>query len=137
MRQHFPSWTELLELGALGAMVLALQWFIGSWAWSVFFVMGFVWNWSVLNGWVHGQVRQRQYRFSMMRGIAKFHELLLGPFGRYPRVRRVLAVLPAGLAIGVVCLVFQSNVPWWAAFLGSTAFFLVRRQLAELVQKSR
>ena len=131
MRQHFPSLQESLEVLALVVMVAVMQWWIRSWAWSAFFVLGFIWNWSVLNGWVSQQIGQRQYRFSMLKGITKFHLLLMRPLHNYPRIKIFAEALPAGIAIGVISLILHSTVPWWAAFLGSTAFILVRRQLRE------
>lgn len=133
MKQHLPSLQETLEVLMLAVMVSLLQFWIGSWTWSAFFVLGFVWNWSVLNGWVSWQISHKQYRYSMLKGVTKYHQLLLRPLARYPKVQKIAEVLPAGLAMGAIALLLHSSVPWWAAFLGSFAFILVRRQLSELL----
>lgn len=134
MKQHFPSFRESLELVILVLMVALIQLWIDSWMWSAFFVLGFIWNWSVLNGWVGTQVTKRQYRFSMLKGITKFHELLTKPVLKFPRLKFLVEILPAGLMMGLIALILNSAVPWWAAFLGSFAFILVRRQIAELIK---
>ena len=114
-------------------MVSLIQFWIDSWMWSAFFVLGFIWNWSVLNGWVSGQVTKKKYRFSMLRGITEFHRLLMKPLGKYPRLHVFAEVLPAGVLMGIIALVLSSAVPWWAAFLGSMAFILIRRQLNQFI----
>lgn len=134
MRQHFPSLRESIELLVLALMVTLMQLWIDSWMWSAFFVLGFIWNWSVLNGWVTSQVTKKQYRFSMLKTVTEFHQLIMKPVLRFPRLQFFVQVLPAGLLIGSIALLFNSSVPWWAAFLGSIAFILVRRQLAELLK---
>lgn len=134
MNRHLPSMTESVEILALGLMVGGLQWTIGSWSWSIFFILGFVWNWAVLNGWVMGRVGEKKYRFSMLKGIAGLNQLLMAPLKNYPRLQAIAQVLPAGIAVGLLALTFGSSVPWWATFFGSLAFLLVRRQLAELLR---
>lgn len=133
MKHVLPSLQESLELLVLVVMIAVMQWLIGSWMWSAFFVLGFIWNWSVLNGWVSQQIKQKQYRFSMLKGITKFHELLLSPLNKFPKLQAIAQVMPAGLAIGAMALILHATVPWWACFMGSIAFILVRRQLAEML----
>lgn len=134
MKHLLPSLQESLEMVALVLMVVCLQWWIGSWEWSAFFVLGFIWNWTVLNGWVGQQIGQRQYRYSMLKGITKFHQLLTAPLDKKPFLKGLAAVVPAGVAIGLIALLLNSTVPWWATFLGSAAFILIRRQLAEFIK---
>ncbi len=134
MRKHLPSGQETLELLALGLMVCGLQWSLNSWGWTAFFSLGFVWNWAVLNGWVMQRTQEKKYRFSVLRGITLIHRFVLAPFKNFPLLRSWMEVLPAGLAFGFLAYVFSAPVPWWAAVLGSLAFFLVRRQITSLRQ---
>jgi hypothetical protein len=132
MKRHLPSRPEMLELLALALMVTGIQWAIRSWGWSAFFALGFVWNWAVLNGWVSQQVSEKRYRYSLLRGISATHRAFLGVFEGHPRWRLLAETLPAGLMFGLIALTLDSPVPWWAAFLGSGAFLLIRRQLLSL-----
>ena len=113
-------------------MVLGLQWALHSWGWSALFTLGFVWNWAVLNGWVLQRTQERRYRFSVLRGITLFHNAVLLPFKKLPRFQMLIAMLPAGLAVAALAKLFEANIPWWAAFLGSLAFLLTRRQIRSL-----
>jgi hypothetical protein len=129
MRQHLPSKQEILELSALLLMIVGVQWSLGSWGWTALFSLGFIWNLSVLNGWVLQQSGQKNYRFSMLRMITVIHHTLLLPAKRFPRLQVCLSALPAGLFFGFLAYMFSAPIPWWAVILGSTAFLLIRRQL--------
>lgn len=132
MKKHLPSLHESLELLALTLMIVGLQWALHSWGWSVLFAVGFIWNWAVLNGWVLQRTQERRYRFSVLRGITMFHQAILFPFKKFPRIQTVMAVLPAGLAFAALAYAFEANIPWWAAVLGSFAFLLTRRQIRSI-----
>jgi hypothetical protein len=130
MKKHLPSLQESLELLALALMVAGLQFVIQSWGWTALFVVGFIWNWSVLNGWVGQRVSEKKYRFSVLRGISLFHRGLIFPFKNYPKIKEWAQVLPAAMAFGLLSFMFNSNIPWWAALLGSLSFLIIRRQIS-------
>ena len=113
-------------------MVAGLQWTLRSWGWTALFAVGFVWNWAVLNGWVKSRTQERQYRFSVLRGITLIHRGVLAPFRDFPRLKALAHMLPAGLAFGALAYLLEAPIPWWAATLGSLAFLLVRRQLGAM-----
>ena len=112
-------------------MVAGLQLLLHSAGWTILFALGFVWNWSVLNGWVGKRCKEKKYRFSVLRGITLFHNAIIYPFKNYPRIRTLVELLPACLAFGILALALDSAIPWWAALLGSLAFLLIRRQLQQ------
>lgn len=130
MKKHLPSLQESLELLALALMVAGLQFVIQSWGWTALFVVGFVWNWSVLNGWVGQRVSEKKYRFSVLRGISLFHRAFIFPFKNYPKLSEWVQILPAAMAFGLLSFMLNSNIPWWAALLGSLAFLIIRRQIS-------
>lgn len=136
MKHHLPSRSELLELLVLALMVGGLQLVLGSWGWSALFAFGFIWNWSVLNGWVTRKTQERQYRFSMLRAITLLHKLLTAPVARFPLLQAALGTLPAGIFIALVSYSLDAPIPWWAAILGSLAFSLVRFQFAQFSRQS-
>lgn len=130
MKKHLPSTVELLELAALVLMVVGLQWVLGSWGWSFLFCVGFIWNWSMLNGWVVQRTQEKRYRFSVLKGITLVHKICTAPFSRFPFLQKITSLLPAGLLFGLVAYLLDASIPWWAAILGSFAFVLVRWQIA-------
>ena len=130
MKKHLPSTVELLELAALVLMVAGLQWVLGSWGWTFLFCVGFIWNWSMLNGWVLQRTSEKRYRFSVLKGITLVHKICTAPFARFPILQKFVAILPAGLLFALVSHLLDSSIPWWAAILGSLAFVLVRWQIA-------
>lgn len=131
MKRHLPSWSETVELLVLALMVGVLQLVLGSWGWSSLFAVGFIWNWSVLNGWVTQKTQEKHYRFSMLRAVTLLHSLITRPFARYPIVQSLFGTLPAGLFFALVGYSLEAPIPWWAAILGSLAFSLVRLQIAQ------
>jgi hypothetical protein len=130
MRQHLPSKQEMIEIVALGCMLLALQTLIGSWGWTIVFALGFVWNWAVLNGWTLTQAKTKKYRFSMLRLIVDFHRLWMAPFKRFPRFQQVFTLVPASLFVALMGYVSGAELPWVAAILGSFGFWALRSQLS-------
>jgi hypothetical protein len=126
-----PPKRESLELLMLVVLVGGLHFAVGNWEWPAIFSYGYIWNWAMGNVWVRETVRLRRYRFSLLRGLTGFHDLVLSrtPPGRW---RGVALVLPAGLLLGGFSLLLASTVPWYASFLGSGGLVLVRRQLDEI-----
>ncbi|MBY0518277.1 MAG: hypothetical protein K2P81_15310 [Bacteriovoracaceae bacterium] len=135
MKKHLPSLQESLEIIALSLIVIGLQFFLQSWGWTILFSVGFIWNWAVLNGWVAQRTQEKKYRFSVLRAISVFHHSILYPFKNYPKIRNILAVLPAAIAVSLGAYLLESNIPWWAVLLGSLAFILVRFQITTIRQK--
>lgn len=131
MKRWLPSRRESLELLSLTLMILGLQWTDQSWGWMAFFTLGFLWNWAVLNTWVRQQVSEKKYRYSLLRGVTRVHDMVISPVPN--RWRIVAELLPAGLVLGGIALLLESPVPWWSAFFGSLALVLVRRQLREIL----
>jgi hypothetical protein len=136
MKKHLPSLQESLELVALGLMVAGLQYLIGSWGWTALFALGFIWNWSVLNGWALRRSATRKYRFSVLKGVVKFHETLTKPFAKYPKTQKLIEIFPAGLFLGFISYILGSPIPWWSAIIGSLGFILVRSQFTRTFSHS-
>jgi peptidoglycan/LPS O-acetylase OafA/YrhL len=132
MKKHLPTLPELIEFLMLMVMLVALQWSIGSWGWTIVFALGFVWNWAMLNGWTQEQIKTKKYRFSSLRLIMLFHHTLMHPLKLYPRLKWLASLLPAALFIALIAHIFEAPIPWAAAVLGSLGFMLLRSQLARL-----
>ncbi len=79
MKRWLPSRRESLELLSLTLMILGLQWTDQSWGWMAFFTLGFLWNWAVLNTWVRQQVSEKKYRYSLLRGVTRVHDMVISP----------------------------------------------------------
>lgn len=95
----------------------------------ILFSLGFIWNWAASNDLSH-IFENRRYRFSMLKAVLRMQELALRPFKNMPLiVQKIAAVIPAGLFWTFVIFVNESEMPWWATFLGSITFELLQIEL--------
>lgn len=93
------------------------------------FVFGFVWNWSASND-LSALFENKRYRMSMLKLVVNLQTLVLKPFGWAPEfVKRIVKVLPAGIFWSMVIFINDSEMPWWATFIGSAAFELLQIEL--------
>lgn len=93
------------------------------------FVFGFVWNWSASND-LSALFENKRYRMSMLKLVVNLQNLILKPFGWAPEfVKRIVKVLPAGIFWSMVIFINDSEMPWWATFIGSAAFELLQIEL--------
>lgn len=83
------------------------------------FSFGFIWNW-VASQDLTPLLEKRRYRFSMVKLVLNLQALILKPFGSLPfALQRLIACLPAGLFWCLVIYFNDSDMPWWATFVGS------------------
>jgi hypothetical protein len=137
MKKLLPSRLECFELLALTGMLVGVQWVLASWGWTALFALGFLWNWAILNGWAQKKVTEKRYRFSLLRFAVLVEQLLKRPLRRWPWIAWITSIWPAGLVMALVAYSLEASIPWWAAFLGSGAFLLVRSQIAMLLRHEK
>ena len=91
----------------------------------VLFASGYVWNWAASND-LDKLFENRRYRMSMLKLVVNLQNLILRPFKNAPElIKKVLKVLPAGIFWTMVIYLNESDMPWWATFLGSLVFELL------------
>ena len=124
---------ELLVMCCLDGLFFLLW---DSWDFVVLFSLGFVWN------WVASQEKDifigdnRRYRFSTLKTVFNLQNLILKPLGNMPSVVKLIArVLPAGIFWFGVILFNESQMPWWAVFLGSLTLELLQLETQFLKSK--
>lgn len=124
-----PPKRKLVELGIM--LILAAVFYLihPNFDAVMLFVFGFVWNWSASND-LTAVFENRRYRMSMLKFVVNMQNLILKPFGWAPEfVKRIVKVLPAGIFWSMVIFVNDSDMPWWATFVGSIAFELLQIEL--------
>ncbi len=129
MTPMVPPRRKLIELGIM--LILAgVFYLIHSDTDAVMlFVFGFVWNWSASND-LSALFENKRYRMSMLKLVVNLQNLILKPFGWAPEfVKRIVKVLPAGIFWSMVIFINDSEMPWWATFIGSAAFELLQIEL--------
>lgn len=98
---------------------------------ALLFSFGFIWN------WVAGQdltqhMEGRKYRYTMLKFVFNLQTMVLSPsfIQRLPEpVKLVIRSLPAGIFWTTVILLQQSDLPYWAVFVGSLSFELSQWEL--------
>lgn len=96
---------------------------------TVLFAFGFVWNWAASNE-LSVLFENKRYRMSLLKLVVNLQNLILRPFAGAPSwVKRILRVLPAGIFWSLVVYINESNMPWWATFIGSAAFELLQLEM--------
>ena len=124
-----PPKRKMIELGIM--LILAAVFYLihPNFDAVMLFVFGFVWNWSASND-LTAVFENRRYRMSMLKFVVNMQNLILKPFGWAPEfVKRIVKVLPAGIFWSMVIFVNESEMPWWATFVGSIAFELLQIEL--------
>lgn len=93
------------------------------------FAFGFIWNWSASND-LGVLFQNKRYRMSMLKTVVNLQDLALKPFKKAPViVQKMVKVFPAGIFWTLVIFVNESEMPWWATFLGSIAFELLQIEM--------
>ncbi len=124
-----PPKRKMVELGIMLIMAAVFYLIHPSTDAVMLFIFGFVWNWSASND-LNAIFENRRYRMSMLKFVVNMQNLILKPFGWAPEfVKRMLKVLPAGVFWSMVIFVNESEMPWWATFIGSIAFELLQIEL--------
>ncbi len=129
MTPMIPPRRKLIELGIMIILTGVFYLLYPSPDAAMLFVFGFVWNWSASND-LTALFENRRYRMSMLKLVVNLQNLALKPFGWAPEfVKRIIKVLPAGIFWSLVIFVNDSDMPWWATFVGSLAFELLQIEL--------
>ena len=113
---------ELLFLVLLNAI---LYFILGNLDFSILFTFGYVWNWV---GSQHESLsfEGKKYRYSTLKTVLNLQGLILKPLSRAPYAIKLLArSLPAGLFWWGVIIFNESQMPWWAVFIGSLTMEIV------------
>jgi hypothetical protein len=114
---------EIIVLIAFDALFYFLW---GSWDFVILFSFGFVWNWVAAQESEVSYGNTRRYRFSTLKTVFNLQNLALKPFQKFPiPVHILVKILPAGIFWSAVILFNESDMPYWAVFLGSLAFELM------------
>lgn len=93
------------------------------------FAFGFIWNWSASND-LGVLFQNKRYRMSMLKTVVNLQDLALKPFKKAPVIfQKIVKVFPAGIFWTLVIFVNESEMPWWATFLGSIVFELLQIEL--------
>lgn len=132
MKGFFISKRKFAELVVL--LVLDAIFFLiwNSWDFVILFSLGFVWNWVAAQEQEIVLPNTRRYRFSTLKTVFNLQNLILKPLGKMPEAVKFFArILPAGTFWAAVILFNQSEMPWWAVFMGS--FFLELIQLEKKI----
>jgi hypothetical protein len=136
MRPFLAPKRKLLELLALVGLNLALYLVFWNFAVLILFSLGFIWNWSASQD-LDALFTNRRYRFSTIKMTKNLQSLILRPFERAPAaVKLMLRVLPAGIFWSGVIYFLESQMPWWATFLGSLTFELMQLEI-DFVKKHK
>lgn len=94
------------------------------------FAFGFIWNWSASND-LGLLFQNKRYRMSMLKTVVNLQDLFLKPFKKAPVfIQKMVKVLPAGVFWSLVIYVNESEMPWWATFLGSIVFELLQIEMS-------
>ena len=132
MNSFVPPKRKLWELLVLPVLVIILYFIHPNTDALVLFIFGFVWNWVASND-LSLMFSNRRYRMSLIKMVFTIQGLILRPFARAPKfVKIFLSTLPAGIFWSIVIFINQSEMPWWAPFIGSMAFELLQLEISIL-----
>jgi hypothetical protein len=126
MRPFFISKRKFAELIFLGCLDIVLFLLWNSLDFIILFSLGFIWNWVASQDQQNVVPNTRGYRFSTLKAVFNLQNLLLKPLAsRAWGIQFFARLLPAGLLWSGVIMFNQSEMPWWAIFLGSLVFELI------------
>lgn len=126
MNFFFISKRKLFELLLLIFLDIVFYFLWNSWNFVVLFSLGYIWNWvasqaDTLN------FENKRYRFSTLKTVVNLQNLILKPLKGMPEAVKLIArALPAGVFWTAVILFNESNIPWWAVFIGSISMELIQ-----------
>lgn len=127
MKGFFVSKRKFAELIIL--LLLDGLWFLvwNSWDFVILFSLGFIWNWVATQENEIVLPNTRRYRFSTLKTVFNLQNLILRPLANMPEaVKFVARILPAGIFWASVILFNESQMPWWAVFMGSFVLELIQ-----------
>lgn len=117
---------KIFEVGFLIFFNIISYFLWKSWDFIVLFSFGFIWNWVAAQEGEVSYGNTRRYRFSTLKTVFNLQNLFLRPVRHLPLPFLMLVkILPAGLFWSAVILFNESDMPYWAVFLGSLAFELM------------
>lgn len=101
---------------------------------TVLCVFGYIWNW-VNSIELNDTFSEKRYRFSLIQLIRFIQSMMLRPFRKFPPIfQKLIGILPAGTFWFLIIFIYESNMPWWAPFLGSLIFEIVSFEIS-LIRK--
>jgi hypothetical protein len=93
------------------------------------FAFGYIWNWSASND-LELLFQNKRYRMSMLKTVVNLQNLILKPFNWASFiVQKLVKILPAGIFWSLVIFINESDMPWWATFIGSAVFELLQIEI--------
>ncbi len=129
---------KAVELLVLIFLNLIFYFVLDSFDFVVLFSLGFIWNWAASQEQNISLKNPRKYKFSTLKTVFNLQNLFLGPFAKLPpAVKFVVRILPAGTFWFAVIYFNESQMPWWAVFLGSLALELLLLETKLLQPKER
>lgn len=100
-----------------------------SWDFVILFSLGFIWNWVASQESEILIQNNRRYKFSTLKTVFNLQNLFLRPFQSMPDLAKIFVrIIPAGLFWSAVIIFNDSQMPWWAVFLGSLTLELIQLQ---------
>jgi hypothetical protein len=129
MTSFIPPRRKLIELVVLIILAGIFYFIYPDLKALMLFVLGFVWNWTTSVD-LSEMLQNRRYKLSLLKTVISIQNLFLRPFAKAPDwVKSIVRIFPAGIFWNIVILINESDMPWWAPFLGSAAFELLQIEL--------
>jgi hypothetical protein len=125
MNGFLISKRKTFELLFLLLLDVILYFILSSIDFVILFTFGYIWNWV---GSQHESLsfEGKKYRYSTLKTVLNLQSLFLKPLTRAPYAVKLLArSLPAGLFWWGVIIFNESQMPWWAVFIGSLTLEMV------------
>jgi hypothetical protein len=111
---------KIFEIGFLILLDIIFYFLWGSLDFIILFSFGFIWNWVAAQEVEVNYGNTRRYRFSTLKTVFNLQNLILKPVRNRPQYVQILVkILPAGFFWSAVILFNESDMPYWAVFLGS------------------
>jgi hypothetical protein len=130
MKPFLMERKRVIDLIILLVIVLIIFWIWGHWGFMALFVLGYIWNWVAAQD-LSLIFENRRYRFSTLKLVGNLQILFLKPFKSAPLwIRWIVGILPAGVLWSMIIYFNDSQMPWWATFLGSLTFEFVQLEKA-------
>ncbi len=127
MKPWLSSRRRLIDLGILAGVSLVLFLIFQNPSFVALFAMGFIWNWTASQD-LNLLFESRRSRFSTLKLVVNVQNLFLKPFTN-SWVKIAVGILPAGIFWCMVIAFNESEMPWYATFLGSLFFEVINLKL--------
>lgn len=129
MKPFLVERRKLNDLGILIILNIVIYIIWQKWEVVSLFSVGFIWNW-VASQDLGPLMENRRYRFSTLKMISNLQTQVVKPFINMPKWVQALArSLPAGIFWSMVIYFNESQMPWWATFMGSLTFEVVQIEI--------